>query len=71
MATFRQRGNKWQGLVRRLGFPEVSKTFLTRLDAEKWARGIERQMDLGEYTQEDLVNVTLSEAVHDQSHVVN
>lgn len=61
MATFRQRGNKWQGLVRRLGFPEVSKTFLTRQDAEKWARGIERQMDLGEYTQEDLVNVTLSE----------
>lgn len=50
MATFRQRGDKWQCRIRRDGFPPVAKSFTTKEDAQKWARGIERQMDLGEYS---------------------
>lgn len=49
MAVVQQRGSKWQCRIRRKGFPDVTKSFLTKEDAQKWARGIERQMDLGEY----------------------
>ena len=49
MATIRQRGNRYQVRIQRNGFPDVSKSFLTKEDAQKWARTIERQMDLGEY----------------------
>lgn len=44
MAVVQQRGNKWQCRIRRKGFPDVTKSFLTKEDAQKWARGIERQM---------------------------
>lgn len=49
MAVIQQRGSKWQCRIRRRGFPDVAKSFLTKEDAQKWARAIERQMDLGEY----------------------
>lgn len=50
MATIRQRGDRWQVRVQRKGFPAVAKSFLTKEDAQRWARSIERQMDLGEYS---------------------
>ncbi|MBK6741730.1 MAG: site-specific integrase [Hydrogenophilales bacterium] len=49
MATIRQRGNKWQAQVRRLGFPPISQSFQSRQDAEKWARAVEREQDMGAY----------------------
>lgn len=49
MATIRQRGGKWQCQVRRLGHPPITRTFLDRRDAERWARGVERDLDLGSY----------------------
>lgn len=64
MATFRQRGNKWQGIIRRQNFPDVTKTFLTKEDAQKWARGIERQMDLGEFSPPEAVTATLTELLN-------
>ncbi len=49
MATFSNRNNKWHVRVRRVGQPTVAKTFLTKQDAEKWARSIEVELDRGTY----------------------
>ena len=50
MATIRQRGNSWQVIVKRKGYPTKSKSFDLKKDAEKWGRQQERQMDTGEWT---------------------
>jgi integrase len=49
MATFRQRGNRWQAQVRRKGQPLETKSFTSRAEAERWARGIEADIDRGSY----------------------
>jgi integrase len=36
---------QWRVLIRRRGYPRVSKTFETKADAEAWARQIESEMD--------------------------
>lgn len=47
MASFRQRGGRWQARVVRNGYlPEV-RTFNTRNDAVKWARAVETEIDRG------------------------
>ena len=56
MASFRQRNNRWQVRVRRLGFPDQVRTFTLRQDAEKWARSIESDIDRGQFA-----NVTLAQ----------
>ena len=53
MASFRYRSNRWQARVRRKGYPDETQSFATRLDAEKWARSIESDIDRGQF-----VNVT-------------
>ena len=45
MATIRVVREKWQAIVRRKGYPNISKTFDLRKDAEKWARQQERSID--------------------------
>ena len=51
MATITKR--KWKNksnflcVVRRKGFKTLVKTFNTRLDAQKWSRDIERNLDRG------------------------
>lgn len=46
MATFEQRESGWwQAKIRRKGFPDQSKTFQKKDDAEKWARDIESKID--------------------------
>ncbi len=40
MATFRKRGDKWQARVQRRNQPDISKSFLTKQDAERSARGV-------------------------------
>jgi len=55
MASFRQHGNGWQGRIRRRGYPDITKTFATKADAEKWARSLESEIDKGQF-------VSLSEA---------
>lgn len=48
MATIRKRGDfQWEAQIRRKGFPKLSKTFEIRVDAEDWARDIERDMRRG------------------------
>lgn len=52
MATITQRANgKWQAKVRPKGYPPQSKTFVTRRDAEAWARAIESEQDRGIFIQ--------------------
>lgn len=50
MATFRRLNGKWQVQVRRRGHPHVSRTFETKAAGERWARGIERDIDEGRAT---------------------
>ena len=48
MATIRKTPAKtWQVFVRKLGFPDQSKTFKTNMAARAWARKIEYEMDSG------------------------
>ena len=49
MASFRQRGGKWQARVIRDGYPDQSKTFESKADAEKWARALESEIDKGQF----------------------
>lgn len=49
MATIRAMRNKWQAIVRRKGYPQQSKVFDLRKDAEKWSRQQERAIDAGQW----------------------
>lgn len=50
MATFELReSGYWQAKIRRKGQPAQSKTFRLRLDAERWARSVEAEMDKGAF----------------------
>lgn len=49
MASFRERGSKWQARIKRDGFPDQVKTFEAKAEAERWARSIESKMDQGNY----------------------
>ena len=59
MATISNRNNKWHVRVRRVGQPTVAKTFLTKIDAEKWARSIEIEIDRGTYINTSYAQKTL------------
>lgn len=46
MSTITRRGeSQWQAKVRRKGFPSLSRTFLYKDDAERWARATERELE--------------------------
>ena len=50
MATFRKRSNgHWQARVRKTN-QNVTKTFINKIDAERWAKQIEVEMQKGSYT---------------------
>jgi len=49
MASVRKHGNKWQARIQRRDQPSLSKSFLSKADALKWARNIESQLDLGTF----------------------
>ena len=49
MASFRQHGRGWQARVRRQGYPDITKVFEARQDAEKWARALESEIDKGQF----------------------
>lgn len=65
MAQISRRGTgQWRARVRRKGYPDLSKTFDIRADAEKWARMVERDMDRGSYVPSpESERVTLAEAL--------
>ena len=47
---------RWQGIVRRKGFPPQSKTFATQADAAQWARRTEAQIDARTFEDRDPLN---------------
>lgn len=49
MATVRKRGDRYQAIVKRTGFPLASKTFDRKADALIWSRQTETDMDRGRY----------------------
>ena len=50
MASIRNRCGKWQARVTRKGEQSLAKSFQSRQDAERWARQLESDMDMGSYT---------------------
>ena len=63
MASIRFRTQKWQCRIQRQGYPTLSKAFDTKEDAQRWARGIERSMDLGEYEPAETTTTTLADLI--------
>lgn len=50
MATISKRGDyQWQVKVRRKGYPDQSRTFDSKAEADKWARSVEAELDKGLY----------------------
>jgi len=47
MASIRKRGSRWQVQIRRQGYPQLIKSFITRDDAMRWARLREIEFDRG------------------------
>jgi integrase len=64
MASFRQRNGKWQARVIRDGYPDQTKTFQSKADAEKWARALESAIDKGQFvTTTEAHRTTLSDVI--------
>ena len=62
MATFRKRLGKWEVRVRRYSNATLSKTFLEKADADKWAREVEVKIEKGLYEDLSQANtITLRE----------
>ncbi len=59
MASIRRRRGKWQVQVRRKGFPALSKAFVAKEDALRWAREQERAVDRGENPKSTISDTTL------------
>jgi integrase len=58
MASFRFHGNRWQARVRRKGYADQTKSFLTRQDAERWARSIEVEFDRSTFIDQSAAQTT-------------
>jgi len=64
MATFRRRMGKWEVRVRRYNNKTISKTFIQKEDAHKWARETETQIEKGLYEDLSQTNtITLNDLV--------
>lgn len=65
MATFRQReSGYWQAIIRRKGWPEESKTFRTKNEAETWASLVEADMRRGIYqSASDAERISVKELI--------
>ncbi len=64
MASFRQRNGKWQARVIRGGYPDQTKTFESKADAEKWARALESAIDKGQFVStSEAHQTTLRDAI--------
>ena len=59
MASIRNRNGVWQARITRKGQTSISKSFLSKQDAERWARQIESEIDRGTYTNTALAERTL------------
>ena len=72
MATFRKRLGKWEVRVRRFNNKTISKTFLEKEDANKWARDVEVKIEKGLYEDLSQANqITLRELLQQYSKEVS
>jgi len=46
MSSIRKRGSKRNVQIRRSGLPNLSRTFILKTDAEKWATAMEAALDI-------------------------
>ena len=59
MASIRNRNGKWQARITRKGQQPIAKSFLSKQDAERWARQVETEIDKGSYTNQVLADKSL------------
>jgi integrase len=59
MASIRNRNGKWQARITRKGQQPIAKSFLSKQDAERWARQVETEIDKGSYTNLVLADKSL------------
>lgn len=72
MATIRQRGTKWQCIIKRTGYPLITKTFELKKDAEHWGRQQEREIDSGHWVDRtEAHRLTLSDLLDRYSKEVS
>ena len=64
MASIRYRSGKWQARISRRGEPNLVKTFQSKADALKWARGVEVEWDKGNFVAgQQVSHLTLGDLV--------
>ncbi len=62
MAVIEKRGKlQWRARVRKLGYPEQSRTFSRRVDAETWAKDTELRIERGEFAGNEGQRTTFEE----------
>jgi integrase len=63
VASIIQVGGKWRAQVRRKGYPPKTRTFGTKILAEKWARQVEQEVDAGRAGQLAPGHVTVGDLI--------
>jgi integrase len=64
MASFRKRAGRWQARIARKGHPDLTKTFASKDDAQRWARAVEREIDTGCFLpRQRPVDLTVSDVI--------
>ena len=63
MATIRFRKGKYQAQVRRQGFPRQYRSFLSKKEAQAWARRTETQLEMGEIPSRVNSDLTLADLI--------
>ena len=58
MASIRYRNGKYQVRILRKGFPQATRSFQKKQDAERWARSTEAEIDTGCFANPTLANKT-------------
>jgi integrase len=70
VATFRKRNGKWQAIVRQKSIGTVSRSFIKKTQAIKWALEQEERIEMGVYGSIEPSEVTLAELLQRYSQEV-
>ena len=81
MATIRKKRNKWQVLIRKRNIKAISKTFILKEDALKWAKEVEVNIEKGLYQDNSSArSITLKQvleeyrdkvSIHNKGHYID
>ena len=61
MASFRKRNGKWQAQIRSIAMGSISKTFILKSDAQRWALSIEQSGIAGQFVRSSTSLYTLGD----------